>query len=84
MVYNREGHNEKKTEEIFYSIKYYYMDMPAVTVSTRKSAKVKQSRYTPVSDLPSALAIRTDSDDYRLGQVSDRIGLQAGPCRIES
>jgi len=63
MVYNREGHNEKKTEEIFYSIKYYYMDMPAVTVSTRKSAKVKQSRYTPVSDLPSALAIRTDSDE---------------------
>ena len=60
----------------------HYTDMSAVTVSTRKSAKVKQSRYTPVSDLPSALAIRTDSDDYRLGQVSDRIGLQAGPCRI--
>ena len=57
MVYNREGHNEKKTEEIFYSIKYYYMDMPAVTVSTRKSAKVKQSRYTSVSDLPNVVLL---------------------------
>jgi len=35
--------------------------MSTVTVSTRKSAKVKRSRYTPVSDLPSA-ATCTDSD----------------------
>ena len=50
--------------------------MSAVTVSTPKSAKVKRSRYTPVSDLPSA-ATRTDSDDYR-------IGLNPRPIRVGS
>jgi len=66
----------KKTEEIFYSIKYYYMDMPAVTVSTRKSAKVKQSRYTPISDLQLPALTRTI-----IGWAKCRIGLSCRPIR---
>jgi len=37
----------------------HYTDMSAVTVSTRKSAKVKQSRYTPISDLQLPALTRT-------------------------
>ena len=37
----------------------HFTDMSAVTVSTRKSAKVKQSRYTPISDLQLPALTRT-------------------------
>ena len=72
--------------------------MSTVTVSTRKSAKVKRSRYTPVSDLPSAAtctdsdstATRTGTDNYwnwpsaatRTDSDDYRIGLNPRPIRV--
>ena len=69
--------------------------MSAVTVFTPKIAKVKRSRYTLVSHLPSAAtrtgtdnyskwpsaATRTDSDDYRTGLNPRpiRVGLNPRP-----
>ena len=74
--------------------------MSTVTVSTRKSAKVKRSRYTPVSDLPSAAtctdsdstATRTGTDNYwnwpsaatRTDSDDYRIGLNPRPIRVGS
>ena len=72
--------------------------MSTVTVSTRKSAKVKRSRYTPVSDLPSAAtctdsdstATRTGTDNYwnwpsaatRTDSDDYRIGLNPRPIHV--
>ena len=88
----------KKNRRDFYWIKYYWADMSAVTVSTPKSAKVKRSRYTPVSDLPSAAtctdsdstATRTGTDNYwnwpsaatRTDSDDYRIGLNPRPIHV--